>query len=71
MTLPFGVFAATECTPRNSSGWCTTSIWAPVATARSATSWVQSRAKATLPTSASGSPQISPTWSQVSASAGG
>jgi hypothetical protein len=68
---PFGVSAATDDTPRSNSGWWTTSICAPDASAASATASVQSRATATRDTGSFGSPQINPTLSHSSASSGG
>ena len=71
MILPLGVLAATLVTPRNSSGWWTTSMSAPTATAASATSWVQSKARRIVSAGPAGSPQMRPTLSQLSARWGG
>ena len=71
MILPLGVLAATLVTPRSSSGWWTTSMSAPAATAASATSWVQSKARRIVSAGPAGSPQMRPTLSQLSARWGG
>ncbi len=68
-SAPFGVSAATPCTPRSSSGWWVTSSCAPAAS--STVAGTGSTANSTERTGSVGSPQTRPTASQSAASAGG